>query len=183
MIQSRTNLEETAMTRHWASLAAALAIAGCAAPAAAADAWLGGSHDGTATLSYGDKPPAGEQPNPETVQLSLSCKAGSGVVRLFVAESAETLKPGTTARLTLTAAEIASTVNAKVLPNQLAGVPSLQAAAPAGLAVFNALARLGRAGRGSLRLAVGTAWRAAYPLKTMGGQADAFFRACAPKAR
>ena len=164
-------------------IAGALALLGSATPVAAADVWLSGTSDGSVLLMYGARPPAGEQPNPETIQLSLACRTGSGVVRLFVGESSERLKPGGTARLTLAAAQVATTVRAKILPNQLAGVPSLQATAPVGSAVFNAMARLGRAGQGTLRVSVGKTWSARFPLKTMGLKAQQFAQACGPKAR
>lgn len=173
-----------AMTRRGLCLAAAaLMTAGTAAPATAADAWSYGSRAGSVTLFYGETPPAGEPPNEETIQLSLSCRTGSGVVRILVGETSEKLKPGGTVRLTLAAAQVALTVPAKLLPNQLAGVPSLQATAPVGSAVFNVLARMGRAGRGALRLSAGAAWSGRFPLKTLGSRADRFVAACGPKAR
>jgi hypothetical protein len=171
------------LTRNGLGLAAAtLALAAFAAPSLAADAWLGRAQDKDVYLSYGATPPAGEAPNPETIQLNLGCTKGSGVVKIFVAESSTALVPGRTVQLTLAAAGIVTSVQAKVLPNQLAGVPSLQATLPAGSAVFDVLARLGRAGRGTLRLTA-AAWSARFPLETMGLQADSFFRACGPKAR
>lgn len=171
------------LMRNGLVAATALSLAGAAAPSLAADAWIGGARESQVFLSYGEKPPPGEQPNAETLQITLSCVTGSGTVRVFVAESSEKLKPGGAARLTLSAAQIATTVRAKILPNQLAGIPSLQATAPAGSAVFIAMARLGRAGRGELRVSAGEAWSARFPLKTMGVRADTFLRACLPRKR
>jgi hypothetical protein len=135
----------TQTIRDGLAIAAALAVAGFAAPSSAADVWTGRAQAKDVYLSYGAKPPAGEAPNPETIQFNLGCKKGSGVVKIFVAESSTKLTPGRTVRLTLAAAGVATSARAKVLPNQLAGVPRQQAPLPAGAAGVNQAASFFRA--------------------------------------
>ena len=153
-------------------LLATLLCAFSVSPAEAKDGWFGADKPGARALFYGEVPPAGEPPNAETIYLSLSCAKKGKKIVLFVAETSGKLKPGTTVQVVMSAAMARSRAKGKVLPNQLAGIPSIEAAFPLNAAVFAAMTKTA-----TLRIRAG-AWRQATPLKGIGNRLKTVLAVC-----
>jgi hypothetical protein len=129
------------ITRCVARLAPALAVLlflPCT-PALAKDGWHGAERPGARALFYGELPPKGQQPNPETIQLMLRCADKGKAVVLFVAETSAKLKPGKKVRVTLSVRRAQSTATGRTVANQLAGIPSLRVTFPLNARVFAAM--------------------------------------------
>lgn len=137
-------------------------------PAQSADGWFGPS----GTLLYGDVPPAGEQSNPETIFLSMSCAETGKSVVLFVAETGSVLQPNQPVRVELVAGGVMSAAVGRTLPNELAGVPSIQVSFPVNAKVFGAMTE-----KATLELRA-DAWRKTLPLAGIGGRLTALLTLC-----
>ena len=138
------------------------------APAHSADGWFGPS----GTLLYGDVPPAGEQPNPENIVLSMSCAEKGKAIVLFVAETGPVLQPNQPVRVELSAGGVTSAAVGRTLPNELAGVPSIRVNFPVSAKVFGAMSE-----KSSLELRA-DAWRKTLPLSGIGGRLTALLALC-----
>ena len=147
-------------------------------PAQARDGWFGADKPGAKSLLYGAIPPAGEPPNAETIYLSLNCadkgKAADGdkSIVVFVSESSEKLKPGKNVRVVLTAAQVNSTTMGKTLPNELAGIPSIEVTYPVTARVFAAMTE-----KATLRIGAG-GWSKTIPLKGLGNRMKTLLETC-----
>lgn len=141
-------------------------------PAHAKEGWHGADRPGARTLFYGELPPAGEAPNPETIQLILRCADKGKAIVLFVAETSAKLKPGKFVRVVLSVARVRSETIGRTMANQLAGVPSLRARLPIRARVFAAMKE-----RRTLRISAGK-WRSALSLKGLGGRLKRLLAAC-----
>ena len=141
-------------------------------PAFAKEGWHGADRPGARTLFYGELPPAGEQPNPETIQLILRCADKGKAIVLFVAETSAKLKPGKFVRVVLSVSRVRSETIGRTMANQLAGVSSLRARFSLRARVFAAMTE-----PRSLRISAGN-WQSAIPLKGIGGRLKRLLAAC-----
>jgi hypothetical protein len=114
------------MSVRWFSRALWMALMPAFAPgtAAAAAVWSFDGEGERATLVLAE-------PGSDEVEIAFSCKPGSGRVRIFVSESKEGLKVGRTLPAALlvrkgASAPVRATAQARVLSNELAGIPSLE---------------------------------------------------------
>jgi hypothetical protein len=140
--------------------------------AQAKDGWHGADRPGARALFYGELPPKGQQPNPETIQLMLRCADKGKAVVLFVAETSEKLKPGKSVRVVLSVGKVRSATNGETKPNQLAGVPSLRARFSAQARVFAAMTD-----RATLRISAG-GWQSTTPLNGIDGRLKHLVASC-----
>jgi len=146
-------------------LTATLSIAACAS--ATADdkpTWTMNSDSKQAALIYGD--------GSEESEIVLTCKPRSNRVRFFIGETDASLKPYRKVTASVTVGSTKVAVRGKTVPNELAGVPSFIGDMPASDPLFDAMA-------GAPTIAFKVAKTAKeIPLKTMGGKAAAFNKAC-----
>lgn len=155
------------------SVLAALLIVIASTPLMAQEeeAWHGGmSEDKTrASLYYGSAE------NGEILSISMDCSIQSGVVNVFLPESDEKYRPGYPACMTLKAGKASSTVCGATSPNELAGIPSLEAVTGIHDPVFKAMT-----GAASLSIQVGSGKPYEISLKGAGGKIRTFIKACSP---
>ena len=141
-------------------------------PAYAKEGWHGAKGPGARTLFYGEMPPAGEPPNPETIQLILRCADKGKAIVLFVAETSAKLKPGKFVRVVLSVSRVRSETIGRTMANQLAGVSSLRARFSLRARVFAAMTE-----PRTLRISAGN-WQSTMPLKGLGGRLKRLLAAC-----
>lgn len=84
--------------------------------------------------------------NEELTEIYFSCSPGTGAVNLHIVESNSKLKPGDTACLALTVGSIQVGACGAATPNELAGVPSLEAIIGINEPIFAALRGNGKLG-------------------------------------
>jgi hypothetical protein len=141
-------------------------------PAQAKEGWHGADRPGARALFYGELPPKGEPPNPETIQLLLRCAEIRKAIVLFVAETSAKLKPGRAVRVVLSVAGIRSAARGRTMANQLAGVSSLRVSFPIRARVFAAMSE-----PRTLRISAG-GWQSTTSLKGLGGRLKRLLAAC-----
>ena len=161
--------------REWLAAAGALAALGlfvfvdASASLRAQDTekrtWRLTDEAGESRLEYGTD-------NPEDTPIAFSCKAGRGVVDIWINETGKGVKPGRSMTASLTAGRTTSKVRGKTMPNEEAGTPSLQGTQPADDPLFAALSK-----ERMLVLVVGPS-RQQVPLREIGDKADRFSRLC-----
>jgi hypothetical protein len=110
--------------------------------------------------------------NPEDTPIAFSCKAGRGLVEVWINETGRGVKPGRSMTASLTAGRTTSKLRGKTEPNEEAGTPSFRGTLPANDPLFAALAKAR-----VLVFAVGPS-RDQVPLRDMGDKADRFSRLC-----
>jgi hypothetical protein len=110
--------------------------------------------------------------NPEDTPIAFSCKAGAGVVDVWINETGNGVKSGRSMTAALTAGRTTSQVRGKTLPNEEAGTPSFQGTQPASDPLFATLSK-----ERTLVLVVGPS-RQQVPLRDIGDKADRFSRLC-----
>ena len=110
--------------------------------------------------------------NPEDTPIVFSCKAGRGIVDVWINETGRGVKPGRSMTALLTAGRTTSKVHGKTLTNEEAGSPSFQGTQPANDPLFAALSK-----ERTLVIAVGPS-RHRIPLADIGDKADRFSRLC-----
>lgn len=157
--------------RPYLALAAVLAIV-LVSPAQARDGWFGADKPGARALYYGEVPAPGEQPNAETIYLSLACADKGNAIEVWVSESSNKLIPGRKLRVVLSAAGVSSAAMGKTVANELAGIPSIRASYPPAAAVFAAMTETA-----SLRISTG-GWRSSTPAKGLGKRLKTLLAAC-----
>jgi hypothetical protein len=108
----------------------------------------------------------------EDTPIVLSCKLHSGIIGVFVAETSKALKPNRPINATLAAGSVRSSLPGKTVPNEDAGVPSLQSTLQATDPLLDALA-----GANSLSIDVGASHQE-VPLKGMGNKSREFATLC-----
>jgi hypothetical protein len=121
-----------------------------------------------ARLDYGSN-------NPEDTPIAFSCKAGRGLVDVWINETSTGVKPGRTMIAALTAGGTTSKVRGKTLPNEEAGTPSFRGTLPADDPLFADLPK-----QRLLVFVVGPS-RDQVPLRDLGNKADRFSRLCQKK--
>jgi hypothetical protein len=146
-------------------LSVTLSVSACAS--AIADdkpTWTMNKDNDQVALIYGD--------GSEESELVLTCKPRSNSVRFFIGETDKSLKPykKVTASVTVGATKVA--IRGKTMPNELAGVPSFVGNMSASDPLFDAMA-----GAPTIAFKVGKT-ASEIPLKTMGGKAASFSKAC-----
>jgi hypothetical protein len=110
--------------------------------------------------------------NPEDTPIVFSCKAGRGVVDVWINETGNGVKPGRSMTASLTAGRTSAKVRGKTEPNEEAGTPSFSGTLPAADPLFATLAK-----ERSLAFVVGPS-RDQVPLRDIGTKADRFSRLC-----
>jgi len=103
----------------------------------------------------------------------FSCAPGSGLVKLWIAETSVKLRPGKSATAILSVGETSAKVAGKLMPNEEAGVPSFEGQLPANEPIFAALAS-----GATLTVAVGSSKQTA-PLKGAARKFTQFAAKCA----
>jgi hypothetical protein len=106
---------------------------------------------------------------------SFTCGPGSGVVKIWIAETSAKLKAGDKATAILSVGEKSAKVAGKLVPNEEAGVPSFEGRLPAKDPVFAAMA-----GGQTLDVAIGGTKRSA-PLADASEKFKKFAAACAKR--
>ena len=150
-----------------ASIAIAVALPLVSLASAQADQkskWTMMNDSSQVSLVYGD--------GSEESDLVLSCKPRSNSVRFFIGETDASLKPNMKVTASVTAGSARATVAGKTVPNELAGVPSFIGQLPATDPLFDAMASAP-----TVTLKVAKTAKD-IPLKTLGGKAAAFSKAC-----
>src|ERR1700710_1457953 len=79
--------------------------------------------------------------NPEDTPIAFSCKAGRGLVDVWINETGKGVKANRSMVASLTAGRTASKVRGKTLTNEEAGSPSFQGALPANDPLFATLSK------------------------------------------
>ena len=110
--------------------------------------------------------------NVEDIPIAFSCKAGRGLVEVWINETGKGVKPGRSMTASLTAGRTTSKVRGKTLPNEEAGTPSFEGTQPANDPLFAALSK-----ERVLVFVVGPS-RDQVPLQDIGDKADRFSRLC-----
>ncbi len=110
--------------------------------------------------------------NAEDTPITFSCKAGRGVVDVFISETGHGVKPGRSMSASLAASGVASRVRGRSLPNEEAGVPSFQGSLAAGDPLFTAL------GQAKLLVMKVAPSRQQVPLQKIGDKAEKFKNLC-----
>lgn len=130
--------------------------------------WFNGDNDQTsASLIFGSRESA------EDISVAFTCTRGSGTIRLFVAETGETLKPGQKVSVTLTAGTGKVDAEGEVVPNEMAGGTSSNVDLPASAPVFATMTEAA----GTLEIAVADA-EISLPLKGIGTKATDLAAVC-----
>ncbi|MGD9542620.1 MAG: hypothetical protein AB7F41_02760 [Methylocystis sp.] len=106
---------------------------------------------------------------------SFTCAPGSGVVKIWIAETSDKLKAGGKATALLSVGPQSAKVAGKLFPNEEAGVPSFEGRLPAKDPIFAAMA-----GGQTLDIAIGGAKRSA-PLADASEKFRKFAAACAKR--
>jgi hypothetical protein len=106
---------------------------------------------------------------------SFTCAPGSGVVKIWIAETSDKLKAGDKAAAIFSVGDKKSKVAGKLIPNEEAGVPSFEGSLPAKDPIFAAMA-----GGDTLNIAIGGAQRTA-PLADATEKFKKFAAACAKR--
>jgi len=120
---------------------------------------------GHARLDYGTD-------NVEDIPIAFSCKAGRGLVEVWINETGKGVKTSRSMTASLTAGRTTSKVRGKTLWNEEAGTPSFEGTQRANDPLFAALSK-GRI----LAFVVGPS-RDQVPLQDIGDKADRFSRLC-----
>ena len=110
--------------------------------------------------------------NVEDIPIAFSCKAGRGLVDLWINETSHGVKPGRSMTASLTAGRTTSKVRGKTSRNEEAGTPSFEGTQPANDRLFAALSK-----ERDLVFVVGPS-RDQVPLRDIGDKADRFSRLC-----
>ena len=110
--------------------------------------------------------------NVEDIPIAFSCKAGRGLVDVWINETGKGVKPGRSMTASLTAGRTTSKVRGKTLWNEEAGTPSFEGTQPANDPLFAALSK-----ERVLVFVVGPS-RHQVPLQDIGDKADRFSRLC-----
>jgi hypothetical protein len=110
--------------------------------------------------------------NPEDTPIAFSCKAGRGLVDVWINETGKGVKAGRSMMASLTAGPTTSKVRGKTLTNEEAGTPSFQGMQPANDPLFATLSK-----ERILVFVVGPS-RGQVPLRDIGNKADRFSRLC-----
>jgi hypothetical protein len=110
--------------------------------------------------------------NAEDTPISFSCKAGGGLVDVWINETSHGVTPGRSMTASLTAGSTVSKVRGKTLPNEEAGTPSFLGTQPASDPIFAALSK-----ERLLVFEVGPS-RDQVPLEDIAGKAERFRRLC-----
>jgi hypothetical protein len=113
--------------------------------------------------------------NPEDTPIAFSCKAGRGLVNVWINETGKGVRPGRSMIASLTAGRTTSKVRGKTLPNEEAGTPSFEGTLPASDPLFATLSK-----ERVLVFVVGPS-RGQVPLRDIGDKADRFSRLCQKK--
>ena len=113
--------------------------------------------------------------NPEDTPLAFSCKAGRGLVDVWINETGKGVKANRSMVASLTAGRTTSKVRGKTLVNEEAGTPSFQGTLPANDPLFATLSK-----ERTLVVVVGPS-RDQVPLRDIGNKADRFSRLCQKK--
>ena len=113
--------------------------------------------------------------NVEDIPIAFSCKAGRGLVDLWINETGKGVKPRRAMTASLTAGRTTSKVRGKTLPNEEAGTPSFEGTQKANDSLFAALSKARK-----LVFVVGPS-RDQVPLEDIGDKADRFSRLCRKK--
>jgi hypothetical protein len=103
---------------------------------------------------------------------SFTCAPGSGVVKIWIAETSDRLKAGDKATATLSVGQKTTKVAGKLVANEEAGAPSFEARLPAKDPIFAAMT-----GGDTLNIAIGGAQRTA-PLAEATEKFKKFAAAC-----
>ena len=146
------------------AIAVALPLVSLASAQADEPKWSMMKDSSQVSLVYGD--------GSEESDLVLSCKPRSNSVRFFIGETDPSLKPNMKVTVSVTAGSAKATVAGKTVPNELAGVPSFIGDLTAADPLFDAIA-----GAPTVRLKIAKTAKD-IPLKTLGGKAVAFSKAC-----
>ncbi len=129
-----------------------------------------GEPDETLALFYG------VEGNDELTQLVFLCLPGVGKVDVLVMESSESYKPGQGACVTFsTDGSSGSKFCGATVPNELAGIPGLEAVAPISDPLFQNLKP-----SGNLTMEV-DGQKSEIPLATIADSADKFVKSCTPQ--
>jgi hypothetical protein len=110
--------------------------------------------------------------NPEDTPIAFLCKAGRGLVEVWISETSKGVKPGRSMIASLTAGRTISKVRGKTLTNEDAGTPSFHGTQSANDPLFATLSK-----ERSLVFVVGPS-REQVPLRDIGNKADRFSRLC-----
>ena len=110
--------------------------------------------------------------NVEDIPIAFSCKAGRGLVDVWINETSHGVKPGRSISASLTAGRTTSKVRGKTSRNEEAGTPSFEGTQPANDRLFAALSK-----ERNLVFVVGPS-RDQVPLRDIGNKADRFSRLC-----
>ena len=143
-----------------------------AAPAQAREGWFGSDQPGKTGIFYGEIPPTGEPANDEMIHISLNCNKSRDAIYVLLSESSKQLKPNKSVRVTISAAGVSSSAMGKTLPNELAGIPSLEILLPLDAAVLRAMLNAS-----SLTIRVDT-WKSTTTLQGIAGRLKALLKAC-----
>jgi hypothetical protein len=127
--------------------------------------WRLRTEAGQSVLTYGTD-------NAEDTPITFSCKAGRGVVDVFISETGHGVKPGRSMSASLAASGVASRVRGRSLPNEEAGVPSFQGSLAASDPLFTAL------GQAKLLVMKVAPSRQQVPLQKIGDKAEKFKNLC-----
>jgi hypothetical protein len=145
-----------------------LVCTGRTAPARAQESartWRLGQDEGKVFLAYGSD-------SAEDTPIAFNCKAGSGAITVFVAETDAALKPMQKVTAIFAAGPIRSKVPGKTVPNEDAGVPSFEGTLAATDPLFAALSNAD-----DLSIDVGVAHQD-VPLQLIGDKAVEFPGLC-----
>ncbi|TLG78736.1 hypothetical protein [Methylocystis sp. B8] len=148
-----------------------IALSGVSAQTDARVWTLGGLEDKDADsiyLGYG-------VPESDDSLGSFTCAPGSGVVKIWVAETSDKLKAGDKATATLSVGQKTAKVAGKLVPNEEAGVPSFEASLQTKDPIFAAMT----SGE-TLNISIGGAQRTA-PLADAAEKFKKFTAACAKR--
>jgi hypothetical protein len=110
--------------------------------------------------------------NPEDTPIAFFCKAGRGLVEVWITETGKGVKPDRSMTASLTAGNTTSKVRGKTMTNEDAGTPSFQGTQPANDPLFATLSK-----ERILVFVVGPS-RQQVPLRDIGNKADRFSRLC-----
>lgn len=114
-------------------------------------------------------------PESDDSVASFTCAPGSGVVKIWIAETSDKLKAGDKATATLSVGPKTAKVAGKLVANEEAGVPSFEGRLPAKDPIFAVMA-----GGETLDIAIGGAQRTA-PLADATEKFKKFAAACAKR--
>jgi hypothetical protein len=106
---------------------------------------------------------------------SFTCAPGSGVVKIWIAETSDKLKAGDKATAVLSVGQKTAKVAGKLVPNEEAGVPSFEGSLQAKEPIFAAMTN-----GETLNISIGGAQRTA-PLADAADKFKKFAAACAKR--